>query len=711
KRTAVQFATSDTRFPVVQLNFTGSGIAKNYLTRKIVIDTSFGMYIDDSLLISAQYKFLRTSLAKADLNVNVQKPFYYSTNNSVVIIQPQRLIDSVRQDSLIKFVGIGGTLILMADYRNASVSIMNDFLRDTAWVARYGKKTGIQFSSSVLIDSTYSRAGVDGLVIARPVRTDKYTRQVDSLLLYFGNSLVVDTTLGNVVTLFASSSNTLYAKSSSGSVTKVLQPAAAVAVSEIGNGRIIAIADPDLWRNGIPDDTTRPYGVFGGKNLQFSLNVFGSIENILAQLRETIEERYELISIPYTFQDSSVAALFKDLGEYNSYLWRMFGKYSRRDGYKEFPKDFSRIVRGEGYWLITKEKKKVTLGSTSISGNEEDFLMTVNPGYTMIGNPFPYRVSWKNSMREDSIEKVIWSYNSGVYDTTSTVMEPFKGYWVFNRGKSPKVIRINSTPVTTAGAVPKTGLGITSLLSSEWKMQVSLSSQGKSDHLNFIGVLKNAKDGWDDDDFVKPPVSPSDYVSLSFKNMDENLSADYRSMSVEGQSWDFVTVSSKPNQPMHIQTELGGDFPPQFQFFLLDLKSERMYNLKEISSYDFVLQKNENSRYFRIIAGTDEFLKKNSNGIPVIPVEYSLSQNYPNPFNPETTIKYSISNSSVVTIEIFNILGQKVRTLVNRYQGIGSYSITWDGKDNNGILVASGIYYYQIHANNFRSVKKMTFIK
>jgi hypothetical protein len=522
---------------------------------------------------------------------------------------------------------------------------------------------------------------------------------------------MVDTMLQNVASLFSTFSNSLYSKNIAGIVSKVSQPAVVSAVSEIGKGRIIAIAGPDVWQNGVPGDTTRPYGIFGGKNLQFALNVFGSIENILAQLRETIEERYELISIPYTFQDSSILALFRDLGDYNSYLWRMFGKYSRKDGYKEFPKDFTRIVRGEGYWLITKEKKKVSLGSTSISGNEEDFEIKVNPGYTMIGNPFPYRVSWKNSAREDSVEKVLWSYNSGVYDTTSTVMEPFKGYWVFNRGSRPKIIRINSTPVTTTESIPKKGFGFVSQFPSEWKMQVSLSSKEKSDPLNFIGVLKTAKDGWDDDDFVKPPVSPSDYVSLSFKNMNENLSADYRTINNEGQSWDFTAISSKPNEPMHIKTELGGDFPPHFQFFLLDLKSERMYNLKSLTEYDFVLQKNENSRQFRIVAGTDKFLEKNSNGIPVIPVEYSLSQNFPNPFNPETTIKYSISNSSNVTLEIFNILAQKVRTLVNKYQGIGSYSITWNGKDNNGILVASGIYYYQIHANNFRSVKKMTFIK
>jgi flagellar hook assembly protein FlgD len=111
------------------------------------------------------------------------------------------------------------------------------------------------------------------------------------------------------------------------------------------------------------------------------------------------------------------------------------------------------------------------------------------------------------------------------------------------------------------------------------------------------------------------------------------------------------------------------------------------------------------------VAGTEAYLDQHSNGIPVIPMEYSMSQNYPNPFNPVTTIRYSLSNSGTVDLKIFNVLGQNVRTLVSEHQQLGSYSVTWDGKDNRGILLSSGIYYYQIQANNYRSVKKMTFIK
>ncbi len=95
----------------------------------------------------------------------------------------------------------------------------------------------------------------------------------------------------------------------------------------------------------------------------------------------------------------------------------------------------------------------------------------------------------------------------------------------------------------------------------------------------------------------------------------------------------------------------------------------------------------------------------------LIPTEYSLSQNYPNPFNPSTVIKYQLPKSSNVTLEIYDLLGQRVCTLVNENQEAGKYNITWNGKNNFGNQVSSGIYIYRIKAGNFIAVKKMMLLK
>jgi PKD repeat protein len=95
----------------------------------------------------------------------------------------------------------------------------------------------------------------------------------------------------------------------------------------------------------------------------------------------------------------------------------------------------------------------------------------------------------------------------------------------------------------------------------------------------------------------------------------------------------------------------------------------------------------------------------------IVPDKYLLSQNYPNPFNPSTTIKFDLPKNSYVVLNIYNVNGQLVRTLVNGYRNAGSYKITWDGKNNSGISVASGIYIYIIKADSFTHVRRITLIK
>lgn len=93
------------------------------------------------------------------------------------------------------------------------------------------------------------------------------------------------------------------------------------------------------------------------------------------------------------------------------------------------------------------------------------------------------------------------------------------------------------------------------------------------------------------------------------------------------------------------------------------------------------------------------------------PSEFSLFQNYPNPFNPTTEISYSLPEACQVKLSIYNLLGQKVRVLADEYQSAGSKSVEWNGKDDRGIEVAAGIYFYRIEAGNFSQTKKMLLVK
>jgi hypothetical protein len=88
-----------------------------------------------------------------------------------------------------------------------------------------------------------------------------------------------------------------------------------------------------------------------------------------------------------------------------------------------------------------------------------------------------------------------------------------------------------------------------------------------------------------------------------------------------------------------------------------------------------------------------------------------VMNSYPNPFNPTTTIAYSVFQTGQVALEIYNVLGEKVRTLVDQYQPAGDYEVIWDSRNDHGEAVSSGIYFYRLRAGDLNETKKMVLMK
>lgn len=104
---------------------------------------------------------------------------------------------------------------------------------------------------------------------------------------------------------------------------------------------------------------------------------------------------------------------------------------------------------------------------------------------------------------------------------------------------------------------------------------------------------------------------------------------------------------------------------------------------------------------------TTQYVERTS----TIPTVFALHQNSPNPFNPITAVKYDMPKAGDVQISVFNVLGQRVTDLVNGYQEAGSHEVVWNGKDDGGSSVASGIYFYRIKTSEFSDTKKMLLLK
>ena len=145
--------------------------------------------------------------------------------------------------------------------------------------------------------------------------------------------------------------------------------------------------------------------------------------------------------------------------------------------------------------------------------------------------------------------------------------------------------------------------------------------------------------------------------------------------------------------------------------YQIELQDDHSYIFRVQAVSDFgVLSDFSDSTSLFIYDGGE--VAKKTLSTDATPVEFSLSQNYPNPFNSQTTIEYQISGSGTkVNLAIYNILGQRVKELVNKNQPPGKYYMIWNGRDEDGRNVASGNYIYQIIAGKFRTSKKMIYLK
>ncbi|MCL2065506.1 MAG: T9SS type A sorting domain-containing protein [Candidatus Cloacimonetes bacterium] len=101
----------------------------------------------------------------------------------------------------------------------------------------------------------------------------------------------------------------------------------------------------------------------------------------------------------------------------------------------------------------------------------------------------------------------------------------------------------------------------------------------------------------------------------------------------------------------------------------------------------------------------------NDNDIVTIPNKTELLPNYPNPFNPETNIRFNTTKAGYVKIDVYNIRGQKVKTLLNEYVGIGNHNVVWNGTNDNGQNVSSGVYLYRLQTDDFTSTRRMVLLK
>ena len=420
---------------------------------------------------------------------------------------------------------------------------------------------------------------------------------------------------------------------------------------------------------------------------------------------------YQMISLPIEADDASPNAVLGDnLGTYDIYNWRLFRWI---DGSNVELNDQSRnigdLIPGRAFWLAAKSASTFNTGSGRSTDVSENLTVSLQSGWNQVGNPYAFPIDWSSVVKNGQVGNELWFYNNNTKEYEQKVsLLPWEGYFIraLSSGTS-----LDFQPIE--GSLSK----LVSKTSQKdgWKMQIMAVSGESRDRYNYIGMNTDARDEYDQSDYGEPPVIDK-YISVSFPHDDWDYpglySSDIRKLNEDGAVWHIRAESNIDQVEVLLSFALSGDLPESHEIWLVDKALRLPVNLRDVEDYHFRFRQVENRREFDLIIGDQSFIAENLAKVQIIPGELTLYPNFPNPFNPETNIKFYLPSEQEVQLEIFNILGQKVTTLIPRQMmNKGFHSAMWDGTGVQGDNVSSGMYIYILRSGNQVKTKKLILLR
>jgi ligand-binding sensor domain-containing protein len=435
---------------------------------------------------------------------------------------------------------------------------------------------------------------------------------------------------------------------------------------------------------------------------------------------------YAFFSIPYVLEDSRINTVLSGLGDYGPKTWRLY--YYKGGRYLEYPEfttaDSLSFKPGIAFWLIAREALDLNLlnvsetpaiqrtGTGPTDWTTMNYRITLRPGWNMIGNPFAYNVNWSLILAATGVSvvqlqaPVVFYPGTGEYDYNMPVLEPWRGYFINNKTLIDINLEVPPMPGTPKVSPPR------SLDREEFILELSgtgVESKMRSGKTR-VGMLRTAEDGTDPEDYLEaPPIG--ERLTLSVMDAKGNRYAgNFKAASGEGATWD---IDLKPvEKDRHVTLKIDGmdRLPAGFKAWLIDTDRECALELKD-GAAEADVPRDGTGPHLKLIIGTDAYAESASQGMPLEPYKFALQPNYPNPFNPETRIAYTLEFKGRVSVVVFDGLGRKIRTLASGVQGAGGHEAVWNGFDDSGRPVPSGVYICRVRAGEFATSRKMALIR
>jgi photosystem II stability/assembly factor-like uncharacterized protein len=386
---------------------------------------------------------------------------------------------------------------------------------------------------------------------------------------------------------------------------------------------------------------------------------------------------WNLISNPVTnpVPGDSVRQMFPT--SLNPYAFEFAGGYVQR----------YRLANGKGYW-----EKFPSAGTQAVTGTPRTRdSMSVNAGWNIVG-------SISNTVDTNTIVSVPaglkasnWFGYSGGYAPVTQII-PGKGYWIKSTAIG-KFVMANPLlgPAKEATSVATAENMLHSITITDSKGRAQMLYFG-ADAENAIPVAL----------YDMPPVPPAGAFDARFESNEGGTMAKTHAATTTDPVQFAVAIQSDA-YPLTIAWKVNGGTA---SYELSDGQDGKVFRAKEMTGEGTISVTNASvSKVLVKLVGNGQ-----------LPKEFALSQNYPNPFNPTTSVKYALPMDSRMTMEIYNILGQRVRTLMSGDQPAGYHSIEWNGLGNSGQQLASGVYFLQMSAKGvngatFTELRKMMLMK
>lgn len=366
------------------------------------------------------------------------------------------------------------------------------------------------------------------------------------------------------------------------------------------------------------------------------------------------------------------------------------------------------IAPGEAFWIISAQNRVLDFGSGRSLSADSSFVLTLEAGWNQIANPFAFPISWDAVLAQNPGVALSSPFVfQGGYQMAE-ILVPYEGYFVFNQEATRVSLSIPATEDSSAAALQKQH-------QAGWQIQIAARCQKARDAANFFGIHPEAQSAWDRLDQPEPPVIGR-FIAVQFPHADwtqhaGNYTTEFRPDVGTGQIWELQVITNVPNASAELVFKNLEQLPRDLSVQLFDPLLKTKQDLRSNSTFAFETGKSRTEKMLQVFVGSNAFISQALSGEDVIPDDFELSQNFPNPFNPATSIRFGLPQTAKVSLSVYDILGQRVRTLLdNVQQPAGFHVVRWDGTDNRQRQVASGIYFYRIHSDNFVRTRKMLLV-